>query len=1185
MRPFLFAVVFVNAIAFVHAIAASSVSAQEAVERSLANPLPIPSEIERSELPSERSYNYDFDNVDVQSVTDWIEWLGQELPVKLRGKVRGWIWVQRGAKSWLNLSDYRIEGELTSERLGIDEWSVQSSRFRFGYQDGQWYVNQLSGDFSSPGQKPIGNGSFSGLMKTGSGEVEIRGGLNGVQIDEVLNYFEQMPNVVAAPAETELRVQTTLADLIAPNRWSIKARTTLPSIRIESMQIDGLSFPLEMRDGTWKITTGNGSLFGNDFAWEAEGNLVEDLPFQFSVESKVALSALGDNVRQLAANSYPDSNWLHSLTELQGLLDVNATVSGNGQSGIVELISNWQSDSLSIGSIKMTGVSGSANLSPSSLQFRLHEAGLFQGQIAAELDWPLDSFQPLPIPSRMAIDVFGIDLSEVESLPSSIQDVVGNFDFQLRAESPDQTENWSDLTIDLRGRLSDLPLLGASNSQLLGVSNSPVWLRGSKSRGQPTFDWQLWDRQRSIESNGSLEFQDDSSISDVNALLRSMRIFAEGSLNRFGLQFKESASNPELRVQMDGEFSATASWNTAYAGLHLGAASCNIDSAWLEIDQQLFELHNLKSALTPNVLRVSRFELAGLGGTAIGSAEFRRDGESEHRVNLKVQDLHLEEIAALQSYLDSMKAFTTIHAVAGFELQARQSAQSDSFFSNWTADLNASLSEIELSGQPIGDIRLSGDIRKDLLQATVDGSLLSSVCSGNVSIPLQLFVATSTSAIAVREPERQFTGQLSLNQAKLGPLIQALHGNVRQTKIDGSGSMKFDFRGTEVENLEWSLNAGIERLTYENRNLARGILMVLRGTSEAARLEELSGSLAGGRIQSSGDIRWLTASGTNGSIDLDVTRADLGLLVEAEFPEYADLLDGFLTARGRILIGNQTQFRGTAEIQRGHVWDLPIQELKSPIFVRLNRSFQLESIHGTNLYGTILGGRTQGEFNLQNSGRLSGNTTLSIQDGKLDQMSRALGFEQIVGTGRFDANGQIEADDIFDFGTFRGPVQAKFESGASNSFPLVSELGRLLPAAQLAATQITDGQMKGRVGNGQLRVANLALNSNAFSLLASGSAGLTSHRLDLEAVLETGGTAERQLTQNLTSQILIQKIPQAQALAIANELLRNRTLFFHVGGTTHQPTIQLRTTETAIQVLLQQLRRSALPSASPGIDN
>jgi hypothetical protein len=199
----------------------------------------------------------------------------------------------------------------------------------------------------------------------------------------------------------------------------------------------------------------------------------------------------------------------------------------------------------------------------------------------------------------------------------------------------------------------------------------------------------------------------------------------------------------------------------------------------------------------------------------------------------------------------------------------------------------------------------------------------------------------------------------------------------------------------------------------------------------------------------------------------------------------------------------------------------------------------------------------------------------------MEQLSRALGFERIIGSENFDASAQLASRRLTDLGALTGQLQFNFLDGDAGSIPVVSELNRLIPLTQLASTDINSGVMHARIGEGELQIQDLLLNSEAFWLAARGGASLRNGNLDLQGVLQTGGGLEAQISQNSVRNLAGVALPQLMIVSQLDNLLRNRTVYFRVRGTNNRPVIQPKVAPTLARLLLQEVRRELL--IVPGI--
>ncbi|MEO8269839.1 MAG: AsmA-like C-terminal region-containing protein, partial [Aureliella sp.] len=297
-------------------------------------------------------------------------------------------------------------------------------------------------------------------------------------------------------------------------------------------------------------------------------------------------------------------------------------------------------------------------------------------------------------------------------------------------------------------------------------------------------------------------------------------------------------------------------------------------------------------------------------------------------------------------------------------------------------------------------------------------------------------------------------------------------------------------------------------------------------------------------------------------------------------PDDVEQYKGRLSYTGRAVIGEEITLTGAAQMKDALLMMLPIQDVRSQLRIQLTRLGRLHEISARSVHGRALGGMLDGEAHLHGDSRYELSSTIQIGSGKIDQLSRALGFEHIVGTGTFDAQAKLQSNDVWKLNALSGPLQIDFQNGDAQSVPILSDLSRIMPVFQLVSTDIRSGRMHAQFGQGQLQIASLALWSDAFSLIGDGSASLISGGLDINALVNTGGGINRQLTQTASQTLLTAALPQLVLLSEFNDLIRNRTIYLHVGGSPSQPTLQPQFAPTLGRALLQNVSRRMLV-ASP----
>jgi hypothetical protein len=282
-------------------------------------------------------------------------------------------------------------------------------------------------------------------------------------------------------------------------------------------------------------------------------------------------------------------------------------------------------------------------------------------------------------------------------------------------------------------------------------------------------------------------------------------------------------------------------------------------------------------------------------------------------------------------------------------------------------------------------------------------------------------------------------------------------------------------------------------------------------------------------------------------------------------------------------IGGGANLTGTMRVDQASFLGLPLRSLHGSIRADLNRAFGFTKLTASDLSGNILGGRGSAEVELRGSadGGLSLTSNLKLNQGHMDQLSKAMGFDNVVGTGRFDLATRITADRLTSLRDLYGSVHIDFGHADALSLPILGLLGQFAPLLQLATADINGGTLDALFGNGQLRIRSLLVNSDAFWLIAEGSAGLLSGRLDLQVLLQTGGGLETQVAAAAGQKLILAAAPQLLLLMEATELLTNQSLYFNIRGTSKHPVIQPQVAQTLAKALVRNVRRQLLGVPTP----
>ncbi|MEZ6079420.1 MAG: hypothetical protein R3C56_28250 [Pirellulaceae bacterium] len=91
---------------------------------------------------------------------------------------------------------------------------------------------------------------------------------------------------------------------------------------------------------------------------------------------------------------------------------------------------------------------------------------------------------------------------------------------------------------------------------------------------------------------------------------------------------------------------------------------------------------------------------------------------------------------------------------------------------------------------------------------------------------------------------------------------------------------------------------------------------------------------------------------------------------------------------------------------------------------------------------------------------------------------------------------------------------------------------------------------------------------------------MTSGGLDINALVSTGDSIEQQIAQRTSRKLMMVVLPQLALLGELNDLIRNRTVYLHIGGSPSRPIIQPQVGPTLERAVLQNVSRRLISAAA-----
>lgn len=1112
----------------------------------------------RAELPTARVVDYDFKNIALDDVEAWLAWVGVESPVDVSGEVSGWLWAQRSQQGWFNFSDYRIEGELTSPRLTLENWTVGTAAVRFGYAKGVWYVGQLSGEITPPGgQKVAGKlSSYADLNTASPAELNLAGTLDHIDISTLLRSFEVPITLENRQGRLQFKMATPLGTAQDLASWNVTTRLQIDDVALPQLRSPvQIAAELVLENARWRLSKGSAALPEDQMLFSGNGSLQGTQDYQFAV------SGQGISLPRLLAEVLDEPLPIALRGELNGQAELRGSVVG----GMETATANIGSPQIEFGKFSGLDIELASRLSEDKLVVELRGARVAGGQLVGNAIWPMEDILAAQLPTEVSLSARNVELEQLlllEGPPTR-----GSLDVDiawLAAQQPQGPRDWQ-ATIETRVRQA--VVFGAALGNLKLSVNKPL--------GQPSAEALLaLDRDAgSVRARLELELATADNGLIANTQLTQYR--ATGRMEDYAIVVEPPNFQESVPVSLTGGFEVTGS---PQEWLDKGQAS--IDDASARIFENVVQLHALEAEFNADEFRLRSFTLSDLHGQVSGAGMLQRKQAGSHLLRLRVRGVEVGP------YWDNIVPNVS-HGLAG-QVNLSTEIQADAAkgfgLADWNGTFQGGITQARFQGVELGEIHMHGVLNEQQTTVEIDGDIMGSRVSGSAQAPPLRIDALLDQPAHPETWPIQFTG--TVEGLQLRRLSALLLGRRRAQAIEGTASLSVTGQ-LENRKLRMDGQLRVPKFFHNQQPLCRDLIAKLKVDEGRVRIEQARGMISGGRVELTGDYSFADSSArpAGGQFVFAVEGAEAQALVGLVYPALSDEFAGKISYRGRGRIGRTLTMHGTAAATHGLVFGMPLDALRSSLDVVLSTQGELLEISASDLTGTVLGGRFEGQARVRGGASYGLKASGRLDRGKLEQLSHALGFEDVVGRGIFDAKFNLDSRQAFELGALQGRVQFEFKSGDAQSVPILSDLNRIVPLMQLASTDIKGGSLIALIGQGQLRIQNMLLDSEAFWIAASGSASLTTGRMDLEGVLQTGGGLQAQVSQAGTKRLASVIAPELFFIAELDNLLRNRTLYFRVGGTTSHPVIQPKAAPTLARVFLQRIRREMLVAPTTAAEN
>ncbi|GAA5505656.1 hypothetical protein [Novipirellula caenicola] len=347
-----------------------------------------------------------------------------------------------------------------------------------------------------------------------------------------------------------------------------------------------------------------------------------------------------------------------------------------------------------------------------------------------------------------------------------------------------------------------------------------------------------------------------------------------------------------------------------------------------------------------------------------------------------------------------------------------------------------------------------------------------------------------------------------------------------------------------------SLNGSLEKLRWDRSLVSDRVAVSMAIHPSRIDVDNLSGHFADGRLSGKASVDF--SATPVGRFDFSANRINLR---RATAPFVSAEMSGTANVQVSGRIGPVVSGRADVSVDHAVMAGLVIREARFPVDWSYSQASQIARWQCRAGVVGVGGGRvhvaSQGNFDRS----LSMATSMRIE--RVDTAKLLQGSSS--GAGVIDGKVTLNAKRARDAKNFVGHFDLEMSNINAMELPIMDELSSLV---RLAPSRPGNGQdggyVYGRIAGGLVQVEELAISQSTVQVLMSGTASMDG-RLDFDvtASTESNGPAD-QLLEMANSPVMMATAAPIAVVAKANELLKDRVVHVHVGGTSARPTLRLQ---------------------------
>ena len=1008
----------------------------------------------------------------------------------------------------VELTDLRIRlPDGSADVLPVEE--VEIARLEFDYELGKELLS-----FSNI-EIDVAEGQVQGEATVSLDELEFDAGFSVSEVLPARLLGEQFAGEGTLSGEADLAIP--LDDWKDRSRWEVAANFAITSLEYADWKLTDIR--------TGDVTLDQGTLKISGFTAALDEQPMS-LTLTFGVEPPYPIDARYD----LTQLSLKNLNTLPQLSELpyavDGELSIRGDVTGTLQPLALNAGGRIDGTHLRVNGHQIDQLQTDYKLTPDSLALSEIEAALHGGRVTGEAQL---SMKPGPGGSTQ---LEWTDVAAGPALAGFLEQAVstggrsdGSLALNIPAgslESPEEWEGSADFSIE------DLQF----------------------------YDWELQDVEpiRIVLEEGELTLRRLSASLDGEPVWAKLTVGVEapwpieGRFELNKLRLDRLGSLPQfatLKDRVSGAVSISGQARGQLSPLTMsGDGSVKADSLTYDrytIDQILVEYE-----LEDQTLRLAGLDASAWGGRLTGTADIPLTPQMAGAADLQLQGLNIARLLR-----DALQPSIAVEGTANGRLQLKIESGQLRNPERW--NLTAAAEIPKLTAQNI-------EVASFQAEATQQNGRLKYEASGRVfDGPLHIEGTRAGAWITEDGLIDPGEGGLTLQEADLGAIVRILSpasGDSLRALLDLTGSWN-----PTPDGLVWNADASVAEVSSAGSVVAQGLSLKLEGLNQRVRLEELTGSLAGGRLTATADA---DLSGDRPMrVQLNLRRAEIEQLTQLDPGLSEAPVQGLLDLNLSGEVGTTVRLRGNATGLDGRVSGLPYRSARIPITLDWHPEsghLRLQSARG---HVSLPSGRMTGTLKLRAGAGFTIDGDYRFHDVGLDTLLRQFGSTGTqVARGRASGSLTISGRNVRSVDDLDVRLIADLKDARPVNMPVLSQMRSLIPgAAASGATRFREGRLEARLRGEVIEINRLSLSSPQLQVYVSGVVNRNG-RLNLDAVVSSGQAENPVLAQLLLKRLVAASAPPVGALLLANDYLANRVVHLTIRGTVRQPIVQVKPFES-----------------------